>query len=618
MQEIEKKLESKSGFDILGNISNHLGDTWDDLMSDYRKKFSLTKVDQGFESDYSTELKAVQKHNKMAVKKGIKLLMEPKNTFGNAGAPIPIPCRYHPLILRDLAEHDPDVSAGIDAIAVNEGRFPWTLQPALPIDTYIDENGNTRRRVLGTDQDISDETWNMMQAQATRIKSWVKNMCPGTSFSDLRYNRSYNLNQLGNTYWQAIRNKKTGELVAWKPIKDDATIRLCKDDAHPVEHEFRYFEGYEIKSVPMAWTFHRFVQSVGHKKTYFKSFGDTRFMDARSGMYYESAKEAPAGAIEANELWHFKLHGIDYGTPKWAPATYSIQTNKAAQLTDRETMNNSGVPKMIMVLLNCSDATLESTMKKQVQKIKESGSKEMVMVVRLKPEAVGVGNLEQPVSTDFRIERLSNQQEKEGLYLGMRQHNRMNIATTLRLPDLLFGRSADSMNRATAFIMMSTVEKQVFAPGRQSFDDWMNDVVFVEMGFNYWRFSSQSGDLNDAELYIHILRLFNEYGAITPNELRLLGAELLDVDLKQVNEDWANKPRYIATMDSLMNDGEDGGGAPVGGVPSGTPASAEKAISNVDLSIPSPTSALGKQVLDMFGASIENADVFIYRPGHDA
>jgi len=605
----DKKPVIKSGFDFAGNISNHLADTWDDLMSDYTKKLKLNQIEAGFKSEYEVRLNEVKKHNKVAIKKGLTLLIEPTDRYGKAGPPVPVPCRYNPLVLRDLAEHDPDVSSGIDAIAVNEGRVPWVLVPSRPIDTTTEKSGKINRKILGTDEIISDAQWAEIKAQENTIKSFIKNLCPGESFSDLRYNRVYDLNQIGNDFWQIIRNPKTRKVVAVKPIKDDATIRVCKEDAVTTPYEYKYFEGWDLKTIAMDWTFRRFVQSANSKRTYFKSFGDKRFLDSKTGVYYPSAAEAPEGAVDAVELWHFKLHGIDYGVPKWKPATFSIQTNRAAQLTDRETMNNSGVPKMIMVLLNCSDQSLETTIKKNIQKVKESGSKEMVMVVRLKPEAVGVGNLEQPVSTDFRIERLSNQQEKEGLYLQMRKDNRANIATTLRLPDLLFGRSADSMNRATAFIMMSTVEKQVFAPGRQSFDDWINDVIFPEMGFNYWKFSSQSGDLNDAELYIHVLRLFNEYGGITPNEMRNLGPELLDVELKQINEEWANKPRYISAMDTLVNDGSDGAGGPAGGVPDG---SAPKAAGFEDVDMSTKAN-----LLESLGLELNQADVFLYRPGHD-
>lgn len=476
--------------------------------------------------------------------------------YGKWGPPLPIRPKYPPLVLRDLAEHDPDVSAGLDCYAGNVGNVRFTLQTRVPYEEFTDDNGNKMMRRQDTGRVISDVEWQQIQQQRLEAESFLNHLCPKMTLSDLRELKEHNQAELGNSFWTVIRSSDPAEigadglpeLLGVQPLADDTTMRLCEEDAEPVEdYPYRFFEGDKMREIKMDWTFRRFVQVSYRKKRFFKSFGDKRFLDRDTGIYYDTQADAPAGARDAQEVIHFRnLNGTHYGRPVWTPAAYAIQTNKAARLVNRETLSNSGIPKMAVLITNSNSAALEKVVVKQFKKVRESGSREMVLVFRTPPESVGLPNNARPVNSGIEFAKLGDLQEKQGMFLPVEQQNQKNIGTTFRIPDLLYGRADSTVNRATAFILTSNVERQVFAPGRQRFDDFMNRVIFVAKGFNHWEFVSLSNDLNDSEMYRDMLKIFVDGGALMPNDLRYLSGELLDLPLESLPFDWANMPKYIA------------------------------------------------------------------------
>lgn len=464
--------------------------------------------------------------------------------------------KYHPLAMRDLAEGDPDVSAAIEAYAVNIGGVSWSIEPNIPIKEYFDENNNLIRERTDTREKISPELWRDMQNEKNKIISFINNLCPRLPFRKLRMMKIRNRETIGNTFWEVIRNVD-GDLLGFDPVKDDAMIRLCEEDWEPYENFERIVvEGTELKTIPMDWVFRRYAKLMKNGQIkYFKSYMDPRFVDESTGSYYEMGKQPP-NAKPAKELIHFRTDiGIDYGVPKFTSNTFGIQTNKSAALTDRETMSNSGIPKMAVILRNFKDKSLETSLKSDFKRIKDSGSKEQILVIRTPPGEIGVGVDAKQIENEIRFERLGELQEKEGIYLKNREYNSSKTQICLRIPDLLLGKSDSNLNRATAFIMKSNVEAQVFHPARQDDDDFMNREIFPQMGFRYHKFVSSSIDMNDTELYIRLLELYANYGGALPNDLRKLGPELLGIDLPQLEEAWAQIPKHIAILQQkVIND----------------------------------------------------------------
>ncbi len=560
-----KTITNAGGVESIGVVSQLAGKTWEDVVDESYGHLKLSELEKSFGPDadtydrfVKTELKKMLRGQNGGYQKtetGRNVYVETwsynitdRSKYGIYGPPLVLKPRYHPLVLRDLAEHDPDVSAGLDAWAVNTGEVNHTLITRVPYTTEPD--GTVKRADTG--EAVNPVEWQLIQRQRKEAESFVNRMFPGKTFKDARSHTERVKQELGNCYW-AVNRAEDGTMQGCSLFVDDATIRLCEEDNAPVEIEYRYFEGDEIKTQQMEWVFRRYVQSVKNKKRYYKSFNDPRFLDRDTGIYYNSADEAPAGAVSAQEIIHHRAPvGIHYGRPTWVPAAYGVQSNKAARLVNRETLSNSGIPKMAVLITNSRDVSLEKTIKRSFQKVKDSGNREMIMVVRVAPEGVGAGPTEKPVSADVKFEKFSDLQEKQGMFLDLQTHNRRDIDTTFRIPGIFYGRSEPGLNYATAFIMQSTAERQVFAPVRQRFDAFMNDVIFVEMGFNHWQFVSQSPDVNDAQLYLDTLRLFGDFGALTPNDLRGLSGELLDLPLDSIPDEWASLPKHLASTAAGM------------------------------------------------------------------
>lgn len=604
---IKKRQSDKGSVTLAEGVSNLVSTTWESLVQESYADIDFEAMEAAYEpGELEERFKAL---NPISIP-NVDQISIARDMEEKYGEPKPIYPKFHPHVLRDMAENDPDVSASLDAYAVNIGGVKTTLECNIPIEEKYDKDGKTIRRRTDTGDPVSDAMWREMLAEKETIQSFVKHFCPNMTFRQLRMRMVHTQEQIGNEFLEAIRNKTNNAFMGARPIKDAGTIRLCEEDLEPVEDFPRLIlEGTTIKEVPMDWTFRRYVQFGKRGKRYYKSLNDPRDLDRDTGVYYEKGK-LPKGSKPATELIHFKMSaGIDYGIPRFRANAYGIQTNKGAQLTNRETMNNSGIPKLAVILRNIKDQSLAESIKQNFRDIKKAGSKEMIMVIRTPPAEFGVGPEAKQVENEIRFEKLSDVQEKEGLYLKMQEHNTKKTRITMRLPDQMLGIADSNLNRATAFIMASTVEKQVFQPARQDFDDWMNREIFPMMGFKYWSFLSQSQDINDTELYIRLLTLYASYGALLPNDLRTLAPELLDVVLPPLEEAWASIPKHIAILQQKV------GAENANAINNPNDGTASNDTSQTDAKTQKRMAEFGRAVLAMMAKEVGTDDfAWLYKP----
>lgn len=528
-----------------------ISQTWEDTVRESYPHINVDAIEKGFwlpedRKNYGRISYATGQTDREYLKSAASV------KYGTYGPPRPIAPKYSPNVLRQMVEDDPDLFANIDALAVNVGEVEYTLRLKFEIEERK-EGSRTIRTRKDTGEVISDQKWKEVLSQKDKIDSFLKHYWFGHTFLEYRSNFVFEQESLGNYYEEVVET--ASGLQGVSPIKDQLSIRVCEDDTEPVYNvPFKVIEGTEVKIMTADVTFKRFVQNVKGKRQYYKSWKDPRVLDKNTGMYYDPTKAIPKEVVPATPLVQHKLRGMDYGLPRYIPAKLSIETNKGIRVTNRETMNNGGVPKLLMLILNSTDKNVPKEIKNGFKKIKRKENNENVLVVSVPPEDIGNGAEVKTADIKFQVEKLNELQDKHGLFLDAEKANRMNITTTFRLSDLYLGRSDASWNRSSAYIAQSNAEKQVFAPPRRRFDSYMNDHVFPEKEFTYWEYVSNSGNIEDTEIKHRFMQLYADHGALLPNNMRSMAPETIGENLNNINEPWANQPKYLTIMEKRANE----------------------------------------------------------------
>lgn len=471
------------------------------------------------------------------------------------GKPVPIRPRYSPGALLATAKEDPMIMACTRSLSVNVGKTGYTLTPRIPVKYLKDDDEWIR---TDTGDQIPKEMVDVINREYDRIKSFCDNLgLKFSSSSKLKSGRIRFLSQIGNCYWEVIRNNAK-ELIGFVPFKDQTTIRKCEEDDRPVQMKCKVIEGVRIKEVQLPYYFSRYEETIKKgKKRYYKEFQDQRLLDANTGEYIDP-ENMPDEFEPATEVVQFRTdEGVDYGDPYWLPNLLGVQTNKGARINNRETMNNGGVPKMAVLITNSKDANIAAEIKQNFRAIKQDGSKDMIMVVMLKPQTAGTGPAQTAVNPQIEFKPFSDLQEKEGMFLKLTEAGDKNTRLQYGLHELMLGLSDGAPSKATAYVVKADAEQQVYSPLRSDFDEWMNTEVFPEKGFKFWQYKCNGMGLKDSESIIKMLEIYGKYGGVTPDDLREKSEELVGFELEPTQEPWAQVPQYLAnTMQQAQEEAD--------------------------------------------------------------
>lgn len=463
--------------------------------------------------------------------------------YGGFGVPRMIVPPKPLALLEKLADQNVDIATNCDSYAINVGGMGWMLEPVIPVSKYKDKNGDVRYYREDTEEDIDKSLYDLVMAEYPRAKAFVEYMFIDKSYSTTMTDNHRWLAKIGNNFWE-VRTDTLGKTIGFTPFEDPTKVYACKQDKKPSEFVQYIRVGDSVVERKIHKYFRRYAAVSGNRVTYYKEFGNPNEMDARTGKYYGKLETKPDGFVPAKEIIHHKLRGKVYGKAIWDPSFVDAYTARSIRLTNRETMDNSGVPRMAIVILNSTDTELEKKILMQLKKARETGSRETIMLIRVKPEEMGFGPQSEVVKPEVKFEPLSKLQEKDGMFLGLSKYIREDIDTAFRIPSILKGRAGVNTNRAVAYIEKQTSENQVFSPPRRGYDEWFNMNVMLPMGFMYWRLVSLGAPNRDTEMFVQLMNLFIQGGAYRPNDLRARGKELLDQEMPRIDEEWADIPRF--------------------------------------------------------------------------
>ena len=445
-----------------------------------------------------------------------------------------------------LPEYSNILSQCVEAMVTNIDGFGFTLEPVGNADpendgTPVKEAEDERKSILHFFEFCNQEM----------------------PYSQLRRRVRRDLEVLGNGYWEIIRDGK-GD-IAWIEHIEGHTMRLTKldDEYTPVTYMIRDDANNNLIPYETRKRFRRFVQIRNNIKTYFKEFGDPRYLDARTGNYADESEIERKDFTPANEVIHFKLYCpySPYGVPRWLGNLLAVEGSRQAEEVNFEYFENNTVPPLaLLVAGTLGDQTVDRIRDFVNDEMRGRKGFNKMLVIEAAPfDAVMPGTGTPRVSIQFQP--LSDAQQKDALFDNYDKTNREKVRSAFRLPPVFVGLTGD-YTRATARESREVAEEQVFAPERADHDFIINRLLFPTMSFEpkgrarytgvrYWRYKSLAPQVNNSESMSSVLNAFFNCG-LTVREARDEIARLLNHPLSSVNNDadWLDMPLsvYLAKL----------------------------------------------------------------------
>lgn len=320
------------------------------------------------------------------------------------------------------------------------------------------------------------------------------------------------------------------------------TMRLSQRDTEQTPVTVKLPRDGKLTDVTTKKRFRRFCQVVAQKRVYFKELGDPRSIDPETGEPKElSLVDA---ATEIAHLCNYNPRS-PYGSPRWIGQLPSVLGSRQAELTNLDFFSENAVPAMALLVSGgiVSQATIDA-MDENVNAARGRSSLNRILLIEVQGDPNNAAENGQIPAPKVEIKPLAGDRQNEGNFLEYLKACIDLIRSAFRLPPLFIGKS-EEMTHATAKTAFEVAESQVFAPERERWDSFMNDVVLASWEPKFWRFKSQGPRLRSAEEVVTALTAFDQLGALTPNIAIGIANELLGLQIDEVDGEWGNWPFSI-------------------------------------------------------------------------
>lgn len=439
----------------------------------------------------------------------------------------------------------------VDAMVQNVDGYGWVAEPTMNLDAEdaLDQVATalTIHQLAESppgdfpeppdEQEVQDTLakWRRRAIQEkAAMRVFFDSLCFEGTFADLRKRRSTDEEVVGWACWEVIRNA-AGRVVRLRHIPAH-TMRLTAHEDKPINVPTRRpTSPVTHETIPVAMRLRRIVQlnDMG-TATYFKEYGDPRFVSAESGTAYpteaEFKKKEPK-AVMATEALYFARYfpGSPYGQPRWHGLTPSVIGNRLVQDINVEFLDDSAIPRGLLLV---SDGRIGPSSRNQLDNFfdtkKGKAHNRMAVIEAVTPKEQAI--LEGSGRVQVQWIPLREAQRDDATFSQYAETNRDMVGESFRLPPMLRGKVKD-LNRATAFAALEYAEEQVFAPTREDFDAVINRTLVADLGVRFWRFKSRGPKKHDPETQAKIADIVLKHGAMTPAEIRPLLEHMLGIDL---------------------------------------------------------------------------------------
>lgn len=523
-----------------------------------------------------------------------------RRAFISMGALLP---PYDPGVMVHLFEHSNSLRQNVDAYATNIDGFGFRFQPTLNLESDdINEQVATaiwQDRVLAgepspakpTPTEVKktlEEIKDAMAIERMKLGFFFKNCVMNESFVTHRMKTRQDKEITGNAYWEVLRDSEGN--IAQFILVPAHTVRINPQNPMlvPVEQN--------VQATPLTFTkrlyrrrFRTYLQIFENIKVFFKEFGDPRIISSRTGKVYPTTaalESAEEHTIEANELVHFAIHSSrgPYGVPRWIGTLLAVIGSRNAEEVNVLYFTNKSVPPLALLVSGgrVSNNTVDRIRDFIDGEIRGKSNFHKILVLEAEP-AAGASGPEHTGRMKIELKPLTQAQHSDALFQNYDKENINKVGMSFRVPPLLRGDSRD-FNRATAQAVLKFTETQVFAPERNAFDDVMNRLVLADMGICYHTFVSNSPKTTDPEDQAKVIERIAKTGALTPRDIRVLAEEILNTELKRIDQPWMDIPLPLATSGRIAEllEGPDDLFDPGSGTSTQTPLGGGKPASEDD------------------------------------
>ena len=491
---------------------------------------SLFQASGALEPPYDLQTLCVLVENSNSLRQNVDSYATNIDGFGH---------RYEPVI--DLHADDADARVA-QCIALE--RAAAQNRGELPANAPIEPNpADVAQR--------KDELVRLARSERARLDAFFESCCFEHSFVELRRRTRQDLEITGNAYWEVMRNAAgniarlvhvPAHTVRLLPLDPAATEMQESVRVSPVTHE----------TVTTRRRLRRYVQAQGAERVYFKAFGDRRLLSKNTGQVIADSQRSRQDQMSdspASEMMHFVIHSplSPYGVPRWMGTLLSVLGSRQMEEVNFMYFTNKSVPPLALLV---SGGRLSEGSIPRIQNFIEEnlkGKNNFHKMLILEAEGAGAGD----GRAKIELKPLTDAQQQDALFQRYDERNMEKVGSSFRLPALLRGDSKD-FNRSVADAQLRFAEDQVFQPVRDEFDYFMNHKILADLGIRFWRFRSQAPVTRDPERLSDMVEKLVRVGVLTPEEGRVLAADVFNREFRKIGDDWTKRPITL-TLAGIQN-----------------------------------------------------------------
>ena len=405
-----------------------------------------------------------------------------------------------------------------------------------------------------------------------QAKAWFRNVNSEMSFLDLRERKRIDEETIGHACWEAIRDSN-GQLRRLEPMAGYTVLPVkAKGDAFEVQRE-EWISDIETRPVIEPVRFRRYVQRTNGITRYFKDLNDPRLISANTGKVFmkkekrgdvtvwtpdpAKMKDEEPNAKPATELIYFAIYSpkTTAGMIRWSGLITAVIGSRAAAEANLAYFENHAIPDAVLLV---SGGQLNNESVQRIQeslrsKTKGPGNHHRTLVVQATARASQPGQVTN--NPDMEWKNLSDFQQGDALFQDYTKNNTTALSSAFRQALLLLGHIPSDLNRATAYAILSLIEKQVYGPLRAKFDWWVNNVLMSTIGLKLIKFQSLSPEATNIEEMSKSVEWGIKGGAFTPNNLLQLYGSWLNQEFPRIEAEWGDIP-FAATLAQINLDTE--------------------------------------------------------------
>ena len=259
----------------------------------------------------------------------------------------------------------------------------------------------------------------------------------------------------------------------------------------------------------------RYIQKVGGRTVWFKSFGMTESIDKDTG----ETRAVENVDLIANEIIHLKMYtwrSSHYGLPEWLPAVFPMFGEQKEKEYNLNFFANFGIPAYAVIFEGITELNpdLEDDIKKYFEhEIQGNPHKTMVFAL--------------PKNGKVTFEPL-NVDPKEASFRVFRRDNRDDVLSAHRVPPYRAGIVIAGSLGGTVTAEIDRIYLSSVIDPRQLKYEWVLNNLIIHQGFEIqgWHFQFKDIRIDDRKLESEIHTSYFNLGVKTPNEIRAdLGLE---------------------------------------------------------------------------------------------